>query len=94
MTRSAPEGIVAGLHRSDTHSFSKSARAHIRLIVRMGVEGDAHAGATIKLSRHEHGGLARKLGVMSIVIAGGIVRGGDVARVERPAGPQRPLGVV
>ena len=46
------------------------------------------------LSRDEHGALVRKTGVMSIVIAGGIVRGGDVVRVERPAGPYRPLDVV
>ena len=185
MTRSAPEGVVASVHRSQTHSFSKSTQAHIRLVAGLGVEADAHSGATVKhrwrvarhaaepnlrqvhlihgelhdelnaagfhvsagdlgenittrgidllglstgtrlylgteavvevtglrspcvqldrhergllaalLSRDEHGAVVRKSGVMSIVIAGGIVRGGDVIRVEPPAGSQRPLGVV
>jgi len=35
--------------------------------------------------------LVRKTGVMSIVLASGDVRPGDVIRVEPPAGPHRPL---
>jgi MOSC domain-containing protein YiiM len=46
------------------------------------------------LSRDEHGAVVRKSGVMGIVVAGGVVRGGDVVRVEEPTGPHRPLGVV
>ena len=185
MTPSAPQGLVAGVHRSDRHSFTKTARPFVRLLAGMGVEGDAHCGATVKhrymvardaaqpnlrqvhlihgelhdelnaagfhvaagdlgenvttrgvdllglsagtrlhlgadavvevtglrtpcvqldrhqrglltalLSRDERGTLVRKSGVMSIVIAGGIVRGGDVVEIERPAGAHRPLGLV
>jgi len=43
------------------------------------------------LGRDEHGGLVRKAGIMSIVVAGGDVRAGHSIRVELPAGPHRPL---
>ena len=46
------------------------------------------------LARDEHGGLARKAGVMAIVITGGEIRAGDVIEVELPAGEHRPLGPV
>jgi len=40
--------IVLAVHRSPTHSFSKSPALSIRLIAGLGIEGDAHAGATVK----------------------------------------------
>jgi MOSC domain-containing protein YiiM len=43
------------------------------------------------LDREEHGGLVRKAGVMSVVMAGGEVRPGDAIRVELPPGPHRAL---
>jgi MOSC domain-containing protein YiiM len=43
------------------------------------------------LGRDEHGGLVRKAGVMSIVLAGGHVRPGDGVRVELPTGSFRAL---
>jgi MOSC domain-containing protein YiiM len=46
------------------------------------------------LGRDEIGGILRKTGVMSIVIAGGDVRPGDAIRVEMPAGELRKLDVV
>jgi MOSC domain-containing protein YiiM len=37
---------VVGVHLSTRHAFSKAAAESIRLIENIGVEGDAHAGAT------------------------------------------------
>jgi MOSC domain-containing protein YiiM len=39
---------VLAVHRSPTHSFSKSPALAIRLLAGLGVEGDAHAGETVK----------------------------------------------
>jgi MOSC domain-containing protein YiiM len=39
---------VLAVHRSPTHSFSKKPALSIRLIAGLGVEGDAHAGETVK----------------------------------------------
>lgn len=39
---------VSAVHASTTHSFSKFAEPAIRLVAGLGVEGDAHAGATVK----------------------------------------------
>jgi MOSC domain-containing protein YiiM len=39
---------VLAVHLSPTHSFSKRPALSIRLIAGLGVEGDAHAGATVK----------------------------------------------
>jgi MOSC domain-containing protein YiiM len=36
------------VNRSDAHTFSKNGQERIRLIAGHGVEGDAHAGATVK----------------------------------------------
>lgn len=41
-------GEVVSVSRSATHSFSKPAREFIRLIAGFGVEGDSHAGETVK----------------------------------------------
>jgi MOSC domain-containing protein YiiM len=41
-------GTVLAVHRSPTHSFSKHSALSIRLITGIGVEGDAHAGETVK----------------------------------------------
>jgi MOSC domain-containing protein YiiM len=43
---SSPTVLV--VHRSPTHSFSKRPALSIRLIAGLGVEGDAHAGETVK----------------------------------------------
>jgi MOSC domain-containing protein YiiM len=40
--------IVVAVSRSPAHTFSKGAEATIRLVAGLGVEGDAHAGATVK----------------------------------------------
>jgi len=39
---------VLAVHRSSSHSFSKFAEDAIALVPGLGVEGDAHAGATVK----------------------------------------------
>jgi MOSC domain-containing protein YiiM len=41
-------GIVTAVSRSATHSFSKQPDSVIRLVAGLGVEGDAHQGATVK----------------------------------------------
>ena len=41
-------GTVTAVSRSATHSFSKPNTGTIRLIAGLGVEGDAHQGATVK----------------------------------------------
>jgi MOSC domain-containing protein YiiM len=40
--------IVVGVSASPAHRFSKESRPFIRLLAGLGVEGDAHAGATVK----------------------------------------------
>jgi MOSC domain-containing protein YiiM len=42
------DGIVAAVCRSPTHSLTKPVAETIRLIAGLGVEGDAHQGATVK----------------------------------------------
>jgi MOSC domain-containing protein YiiM len=44
---SAP-GSVLAVSRSPAHSFAKVSEPHITLIAGLGVEGDAHAGVTVK----------------------------------------------
>tara|TARA_R110002110_G_scaffold98677_7_gene252510 strand:+ start:1062 stop:1604 length:543 start_codon:yes stop_codon:yes gene_type:complete len=46
------------------------------------------------LDKDADGNLIRKAGVMSIVLAGGVVRLGDTIRVELPAGAHNPLVAV
>ena len=46
------------------------------------------------LGRAEDGTVVRKGGVMSVVVRGGVIRPGDVIRVELPAGEQHPLSPV
>jgi MOSC domain-containing protein YiiM len=41
-------GTVSAVHSSTTHEFSKLPRAQICLLAGLGVEGDAHMGATVK----------------------------------------------
>lgn len=41
-------GSVAAVSRSPAHTLSKPAAAGIRLVAGLGVEGDAHQGATVK----------------------------------------------
>jgi MOSC domain-containing protein YiiM len=42
------DGVVKAVHASPKHTFSKPAQPSIRLIAGLGVEGDAHIGATVK----------------------------------------------
>lgn len=44
----AMSGIVTAVSRSEAHTFSKANRQSIRLLSGRGVEGDAHAGETVK----------------------------------------------
>ena len=41
-------GSVEAVSRSAAHTFSKPNQTHIHLIAGLGVEGDAHSGATVK----------------------------------------------
>jgi MOSC domain-containing protein YiiM len=41
-------GIVTAVCRSAAHTFSKATQDSIRLLARLGVEGDAHMGGTVK----------------------------------------------
>ncbi len=41
-------GLVLAVHASRGHTMGKAARHHIRLLAGLGVEGDAHMGATVK----------------------------------------------
>jgi MOSC domain-containing protein YiiM len=41
-------GIVVAVSRSATHTMSKPTQTSIRLLTGLGVEGDAHAGETVK----------------------------------------------
>ena len=41
-------GAIVAVCRSAGHSFSKAPQASVRLVAGLGVEGDAHAGATVK----------------------------------------------
>jgi len=40
--------VVAALHRSNLHSFSKFDEVSLQLVAGVGVQGDAHAGVTVK----------------------------------------------
>jgi MOSC domain-containing protein YiiM len=42
------EGVVVAVCASPVHAVSKQCRSAIRLIAGIGVEGDAHAGATVR----------------------------------------------
>ena len=39
---------IAALHRSDAHTFSKAPAEALTLLAGLGVEGDAHCGATVR----------------------------------------------
>jgi hypothetical protein len=45
---STDQGVVTAVSRSATHTFSKPTLHSITLIAGLGVEGDAHAGVTVK----------------------------------------------
>ena len=44
----SPSGIVTAVSRSATHSLVKRNQDSIRLVTGLGVEGDAHLGATVR----------------------------------------------
>ena len=48
--------IVKTLSLSGDHTFSKTLRAEIRLVVGLGVEGDVHAGVTVSTTGSSAGG--------------------------------------
>ncbi|MDY0911029.1 MOSC domain-containing protein [Microbacterium sp. CFBP9034] len=48
MSQSPPAGQIVAVARDDGHRFSKPTRTSITLVAGYGVEGDAHAGATVK----------------------------------------------
>lgn len=57
-----PAATVLAVHVSSGHTFSKPSADTIRLVAGMGVEGDAHAGATVQhLSRVRRDPTARNL---------------------------------
>src|SRR3712207_9341253 len=41
-------GVVTSVSRSPGHTFSKATQPSIRLVAGLGVESDAHQGATVK----------------------------------------------
>lgn len=41
-------GVVVAVSRSTSHTFTKRTQASIQLLTGLGVEGDAHMGATVK----------------------------------------------
>jgi len=41
-------GVVEAVHRSASHTLKKPGQLSIRLLAGLGVEGDAHMGATVK----------------------------------------------
>ncbi len=43
-----PIAVVAAVHRSPSHTFSKAPVERIRLLAGLGVEGDAHMGTRVK----------------------------------------------
>jgi MOSC domain-containing protein YiiM len=46
------------------------------------------------IGRDEAGNIVRKAGIMSVVKEGGVVRPGDMIKVELPSGVHRPLSTV
>lgn len=46
------QGVVTAVARSPKHTFSKPTEERIRLLAGLGVEGDAHMGATVKHRSH------------------------------------------
>ena len=42
------DGVVVAVSSSPSHTMRKEARASIRLLAGVGVEGDAHAGSTVR----------------------------------------------
>ena len=43
-----PQGVVTAVSQAGGHGFSKQPRLWITLLAGLGVEGDAHAGVTVK----------------------------------------------
>lgn len=48
MSTGDPLPVVVSVARDDAHRFTKPVRDEIRLIAGHGIEGDAHAGATVR----------------------------------------------
>jgi MOSC domain-containing protein YiiM len=43
-----PPGIVVAVNSTETHTMSKPSRDSVRLLAGLGVDGDVHAGSTVK----------------------------------------------
>ncbi|MCU0832673.1 MAG: MOSC domain-containing protein [Rhizobiaceae bacterium] len=48
MAVSGAAGRAAALHRSPVHGFSKQAETQLTVLTGLGIEGDAHCGATVR----------------------------------------------
>lgn len=46
------EGVVVAVSRSPSHTMAKQNQAAVRLLAGLGVEGDAHAGETVRHRYH------------------------------------------
>ena len=88
--------VLAVAARSD-HRFSKTPQSAIRLLAGLGVEGDAHSGATVKHRSRENRHPARRLQKIHFAITP--KRRGGPAVPSRPvfvrspkaAGPDKPV---
>lgn len=92
---------VIAVSASSTHSFSKPTKSEIVLLAGLGLEGDAHCGATVKhRSRVARDPRQPNLRQVHLIHAelfdelerqGFTVRPGDRIRVALPAKPHHPL---
>lgn len=100
---------ILSLHQSPVHEFSKDVVPSLRLLAGLGVEGDAHCGATVQhrsraaidpallprlAHRDESGNIVRLAGVMAIVLQSGEIFAGDAIEIEKPKAPHQPLAPV
>ena len=51
------DAMVAAVCRSEGHTMAKAEQPEIRLLAGLGVEGDAHAGVTVKEWEPTHAAL-------------------------------------
>ena len=83
--------VVTAVSRSATHTLGKPNQRSIRLVTGLGVDGDAHLGATVKhRSRVARDPSRPNLRQVHLLHA----RPGDRVRVELPPEGHRPLAPV
>ena len=89
-------GRVAAVSRGPTHSLSKSNQLAIQLLAGLGVEGDAHAGKTVKHRSRVARAPCRQLerikpGLMAAVLdrdpQGNLIRKAGVMGIVVASGP-------